>query len=85
MCKYWTNIIWFIQISVFGYIGNIGVFHKGPVCSLHFRLEAVLARVKSMKFIRPILPTSHVLASFGDFSIESTTGNMPVQRVMSKL
>ena len=55
MKSWYTCGYWFIQISVFRYIGNIGVFHKDPVCSFHFRLEAVLARVEDeegMKFTR---------------------------------
>ena len=55
MKSWYTCGYWFIQISVFRYIGNIGVFHKDPVCSFHFRLEAVLARMEveeGMKFTR---------------------------------
>ena len=62
MKSLYTCGYWFIRISVFRYIGNIGLFHKDPVCSFHFRLEAVLARVRikeSMKFTRrPIVPDS---------------------------
>ena len=31
------------HIRVFSRIRNIGVFHKDPICSFHFRLKAVLA------------------------------------------